>query len=121
MNRNFLYYGWKIDTTYALEYIYATEEDPCDWEESEIVPGVFLRHACPAPGIMFQECDFYIVLSPLCSMPTEARPIDPDELFDVLRDRELLEEGWRVCRNLCCIPHDVRPTPPEIFAITHFY
>lgn len=125
MNSNFVYYGWKVETQYALEYIYALGdnkyEDPETWQETEIVPGVFLKYACPVPGLMFQECNFYIVMSKLCSQSTDTVPIDPDDLFEVLRDRELLEEGWRICKNLCCIPDDASPTPPEIYAITHFW
>lgn len=120
MNSKFVYYGWKIDTAAAIDYIHALE-DPESWTETEIVPEVFLKYACPAPGLMFQDCDFYIVMSPLCLRNTDVTPIDPDDLFDVLRDRKLLEEGWRICRNMCCIPHDVRPTPPSIYAVTHFW
>jgi hypothetical protein len=123
MNSNFVYYGWKIDAQFALDFIYApsSSEDPEDWEESEIVPGVFLKYACPAPGLMFQDCDFYIVLGDVCRRPTDIKPIDPDDLYELLRDRELLEEGWRICRNLLGLPRDVQTTPPEIYAVTHFW
>jgi hypothetical protein len=128
LSNNFLFYGWKIDYHFALDYVYAPsriddeeEEDPEEWQESEIVPGVFLKYVCPTPGLMLQECDFFIVIGDLCRRPTDIFPIDPDDLFDLLRDRELAEEGWRICRNLLGLPHDVRKTPPSMYAVTHYY
>lgn len=121
MNSNFVFYGWKIDTTFAFNYIYTQVEDPETWEETEIIKDVFLKYACPAPGLVFQECDFYIVMSKVCSQQTDVVPIDPDDLFEVLRDRELLEDGSRVYRNLCCC-NDVQVILlPSIYAVTHFW
>ncbi len=123
LSHNFLFYGWKIDYHFALDFIYAPSatEDPEEWEESEIVPGVFLKYVCPTPGLMLQECDFFIVMGDVCRRPTDIIPIDPDDLYELLRDRELLDEGWRICRNLLGLPRDVNPTPPEIYAVTHYY
>lgn len=117
MNRAFIFYGWKIDSKCAFDFLETLDESEFyNWSDTELAPDVFLSHNCPAPGLMLQECDFYITLG-----RTRILPYDPDDLFDLLRDRRLLEEGWRVCKQFCGLPHDVKMTEPEIFAVTHFY
>lgn len=117
MNRAYIFYGWKIDARYAFELFESLDEDEMyNWFSTELAPNIFLSHNCPAPGLLLHECDFYITLG-----PTRLIPHDPDEFYELLRDRELLEEGWRICKNLCCLPRDVRMTQPEITAVTHFF
>jgi hypothetical protein len=117
MNQCYILYGWKIDVMCALKILETLdEEEYYHWHNTELAPGVYLSYNCPAPGLNFIESDFYITLG-----PPRVSTYDPDDLFDLLRDRNLLERGWKVCKQVCNLPHDVKMTYPDIFAVTHFY
>lgn len=116
MNRAYLFFGWKIDTGLALRYLEEEIADQYDWFYSEIDDNVFLTHACPASGLNIFDCEFYVVMG-----EPRILPYDPDDMFDLLRDRALLDRAWGVCKRVCRFPPDVRFTSPEIHAVVHFY
>jgi hypothetical protein len=116
MNRAYLFFGWKIDAGLALRYLEEENADQYDWFYSEIDDNVFLTHACPASGLNIFDCDFYVVMGEPRNLPYDA-----DDMFDMLRDRALLERAWAACRRVCRFPPDVRFTSPEIHAVVHFY
>lgn len=116
MNRAYIFYGWKVDADLALRFLEEETVDLTDWFFTEIDEHVFLTHACPANGLNLFECDFYVIMNLPCGLP-----IDPDALFDLLRDRNLLERAWRACRRVCNLPSNVSFTPPEVHAVVHFY
>lgn len=116
MNRAYLYYGWKVDANLALRYLEDENVNAFDWFYIQLDESVFLTHACPAPGLNLFECDFYIVMD-----EPRRLPYDPDDMFEMLRDRQLLERAWDACKHVCKLPRDVRYTSPEIHAVVHFY
>ncbi len=116
MNCAYLYFGWKVDAGLALRYLEDENIDVYNWFCTEIDTNVFLTHTCPASGLNLFDCDFYVVMG-----KPRFIPYDPDDLFDLLTDRELLDRAWSACRRVCHFPRDVRFTPPEIHAVVHFY
>ncbi len=117
MNRAYIFYGWKIEPVYALNVLASYDADEMySWFNTELAPNVYLSHACPANGLSVYQSDFYITLG-----PTRDQPYDPDDMFDLIRDRKLLQSGWEICKEICHLPHDVKMSHPEIFAVVHFY